>query len=140
MVQVSKILSDKKRGISCNNSEDYIKLSRKGLTIYQLRAILKYTGITIKEISKIISITEYHLESYPEEKILRTDISAQLIQILDLYTLGYEVFEDTSNFQQWMRSEIRALDFEKPISLLDTPFGINDVKQIIGRIEHGVYS
>jgi len=140
MVKIPKLLNDSKRGIKVKSSRDYITLSRKGLTMSQLREILKFTNISLNQISSILSISERQLTRYANDKILKTDISAHLIQITELYQFGYEVFEDEKNFQKWMNSEIRALGFQKPIDLLDTPFGINDVKNVIGRLEYGVYS
>jgi putative toxin-antitoxin system antitoxin component (TIGR02293 family) len=140
MVKIAKLLSDSKRGIKVKSSRDYIELSRKGLTMKQLKEILKFTKITLKDFSSILAISERQLTRYEDDKILRIDISAQLIQIVELYQFGYEVFESEENFQKWMNSAIRALGFQKPISLLDTPFGITEVKNVIGRLEYGVYS
>lgn len=140
MVKIAKLLSDSTRGIKVKNSRDYIELSRKGLTMKQLKEILKFTNLSLKDFSSILSISERQLTRYEESKILRTDISAQLIQIAELYQFGYEVFESEENFQRWMSREIRALGFQKPINLLDTTFGINEVRNIIGRLEYGVYS
>jgi len=119
---------------------DYIELSRKGLSMKQLREILKFTSINLKEMSKMLSISERQLSRYEDNKVLRTDLSSHLIQITELYKFGYEVFGDVTKFQKWMNSEIRALGYQKPMELLDTPFGINDVKNILGRLEYGVYS
>ncbi len=94
----------------------------------------------MKEIAKIIALSDRQLARYTDDKILRTDISAHLIQIVELYKFGYEVFEDETNFKVWMHSEISALAYQKPIDLLDTPFGIHNVKIILGRLEYGVYS
>lgn len=140
MVKIKKLLSDKSRGIVVKNTKDYIHLSRKGLSFLQLKEILKFTGISMKEIANMVALSERQLARYADDKLLRTDISAHLIQIVELYQFGYEVFEDNSKFKIWMHSEIRALGYQKPIELLDTPFGINDVKTILGRLEYGVYS
>ncbi|MEM1319583.1 MAG: antitoxin Xre/MbcA/ParS toxin-binding domain-containing protein [Bacteroidota bacterium] len=140
MINISKILSDTQRGIKVESARDYIELSRKGLTMNQLRNILQFTSITLKDIASILSISERQLSRYEDSKILRTDISAQLIQITELYQFGYDVFEGRENFQGWMKTAIRALDYQRPIELLDTPFGIQDVKNVIGRLEYGVYS
>ncbi len=140
MVKISKLLSDKKRGIQVKSSRDYIDLSRKGLSFRQLKDILKFTSITMKQITEMISLSERQLARYTDEKILRTDISAHLIQIVELYKFGYEVFEDKDKFHIWMNSEIRALGYHKPIELLDTPFGIQEIVNVLGRLEHGVYS
>ena len=140
MVKLRKVLSDSSRGIKVKTSRDYIELTRKGLTVNQLKQILKFTNLTMKQISKMLSVSERQLSRYGKDKIFKSDISAHLIQIAELYTFGYEVFENEVTFQNWMDSEVRPLDYQKPIELLDTPFGINDVKNIIGRLAYGVYS
>jgi putative toxin-antitoxin system antitoxin component (TIGR02293 family) len=135
-----KLLSDKSRGIEVKSPSDYIHLSRKGLSVKQLSQILKFTGISTKEITGIISVSDRQLARYTDETILKRNISAHLIQIVELYKFGYEVFEDKAKFIAWMNSKIRALNYQSPIELLDTPFGIENVRTILGRIEHGVYS
>jgi len=140
MVKISKVLSDASRGIKVRNSRDYIELSRKGLTVKQLNQILKFANITLKQVSAMLSMSERQLSRYDNDKIFKREISSHLIQITELYRFGYEVFEDEQNFQIWMNTEIRSLGNQKPLNLLDTPFGINDVKNVIGRLEYGVYS
>ncbi len=140
MVKLAKVLSDTSRGIEVKNSRDYIALTRKGLTVKQLGQILEFTNLTLKQAAQMLSVSERQLTRYADDKVLKSDISAHLIQISELYMFGYNVFENESNFQKWMNSKIRSLDYQKPIELLDTPFGISDVKNIIGRLEYGVYS
>ena len=140
MVKISNLLSDKSRNIKIKNSFDYIELSRKGLTFKQLNDILKYTNLSLKDLSRIISISERQLTRYKDDQILRRDISDQLIQVAQLYSKGYEIFENESYFQEWMNSEIQGLGFEKPINLLDTSMGIQILINELGRLEHGIVS
>ena len=140
MVKISKILSDKSRGIKITKPEDYIFLSRQGLSVKQLKAIQKITAINTKQLSKILSVSERQLNRYSNDKILKPSISAHIIQIIELYYFGFEVFENKDKFLLWMDSNIQILGSQKPFDLLDTPFGIDHVKTILGRIEYGVYS
>lgn len=140
MVKITKLLSDTKRGIFVKSSKDYINLSRKGLSMAQMKGILRFTDLTLKQLSKIISVSERQLSRYSNDKLLKTDVSSHLILIAELYDFGYDVFDGEQDFQIWMNTEIRALSYQKPINLLDTPFGINDIKNVIGRLEYGVYS
>lgn len=140
MVEISKLLSDKSRNISIRNSFDYIELSRKGLTFRQLKDILNYTNLKIKDLPRIISISERQLSRYKDEQLLRRDISDQMIQVAKLYHKGYEIFEQASHFQEWMNSEIQGLGFEKPLHLLDTSMGIQLLINELGRLEHGIVS
>jgi len=126
--------------LALDSASDYITLSRNGLSFKQLKSILKYCGLSIKKYATVSSISERQLLRYTDKHMLNKTVSAQLIQIARLYQLGYSVFENEINFQKWMDSEIRSLNFRKPYSLLDTPFGINEIKSTLGRLEHGVYS
>jgi len=101
--------------------------------------IIEYTCLTAKEISQILPVSERQLSRYQEDHILRKDISSHLIQLVELFEKGYDVF-GKKKFQNWIRAEIRVLGNDKPINLLDTSIGIKMVEDIIGRIEHGVYS
>lgn len=138
MVKITDIINTKSRKIDIRSTYDYVKLSRAGLTSNELRKILKYTGITAKKMASILSISERQISRYENEKILKKDMSAQLIQIANLYIRGYKLFEEEGKFQGWMKSEIRGLAYEKPIDLLDTAFGIELVYDELGRLEHGI--
>ena len=57
-----------------------------------------------------------------------------------MYSYGYEVFEDESNFNEWIFRPNQALGGKQPYELLDNQFGREEVKNFIGRIDFGVYS
>jgi putative toxin-antitoxin system antitoxin component (TIGR02293 family) len=40
----------------------------------------------------------------------------------------------------WLRGTVRAHGWVSPLDLLDTDLGAQQVEQILGRLEHGVYS
>ena len=140
MVKISNLLSDKERNIDVNDSFDFIELSRKGLTIKQLHKILDYTKLTIKDLPHIIALSERQINRYEDHQVLRRDISAQLIRIVELYSKGYDVFEDEKKFQTWMNRKIRGLGNVEPKKLLDTTFGIQLVIDELGRLEYGIIS
>jgi putative toxin-antitoxin system antitoxin component (TIGR02293 family) len=123
-----------------NSRIDYIHLSREGITMNTFKRILEYTSLTVKEISQILPVSERQLSRYNKNHVLRKDISSHLIQLVELFERGFEVFGEENKFKIWIRSEIRALGNVKPIEILDTPIGIEMVKDILGRIEYGVYS
>jgi putative toxin-antitoxin system antitoxin component (TIGR02293 family) len=50
------------------------------------------------------------------------------------------VFDTPANAAEWLRTPIWALNGTSPIERLDTSDGINLVKKILLRIEHGVFS
>jgi len=118
---------------------DYIFLSREGIPMSTFKRIMDFTSLTNKEISDILPVSERQLGRYAEEHVLRKDISSHLIQLVELFGKGYDLF-GKEKFRLWIRLENLALGNIKPIDILDTPIGIEMVGDIIGRIEHGVYS
>lgn len=122
-----------------NSRIDYIILSREGISMSIFQKIMDYTCLTTREMSEILPVSERQLSRYEQGHVLRKDISSHLIQLVELFEKGYDLF-GKDKFQKWIRSDIRVFGNDKPINLLDTSIGIKMVEDIIGRIEHGVYS
>jgi len=51
-----------------------------------------------------------------------------------------EVLEDQGLAAKWIERPNRALNEKKPIELSKTDAGLSEVLQLLGRIEHGVFS
>ena len=51
-----------------------------------------------------------------------------------------EVFEDKEVAVQWLESPNPILNNKKPIDLATTDAGLNEVLQLLGRLEHGIFS
>lgn len=58
----------------------------------------------------------------------------------ELIKYGIKVFESENNFLDWVMEPNRALDNKIPYALLYTKDGIEKVRNILGRIEHGIFS
>ena len=122
-----------------NSRLDYVRLSRDGIPMKIFHKVLEYTSLSNKEIATMLPVSERQLTRYEDTHVLRKDISSHIIQLIELFEQGYEVF-GKEKFGLWIRTENRVLDNMKPIDLMDTAIGINMISDIIGRIEHGVYS
>ena len=48
------------------------------------------------------------------------------------------VFEDPEESADWIQSPNAALDKQQPLTPLDTDIGVQQVDQVLGRIEHGI--
>ena len=91
-------------------------------------------------LAKILSVTRATLINKKKNDKFGSSISEKILDIADLYSYGFEVFEDESVFRRWMDTPNRALNSLKPFDLLDNQFGREEVKNLIGRIAYGVYS
>ena len=59
--------------------------------------------------------------------------------IVEVTARAIEVFGSREKALRWLKAPVRSLGDQAPISLLDTQDGINRVKDVLGRVEHGVW-
>jgi putative toxin-antitoxin system antitoxin component (TIGR02293 family) len=66
--------------------------------------------------------------------------SDRLVRVARILAQASEVLGNTENASTWLQRPNRALGDESPITLLDTDLGSRQIEEVLGRIEHGVYS
>lgn len=113
---------------------------RAGISKGILVEIKNHINMDYDNLSNILGTTKTTIHNKKDDDKFSPAVSEKIIALADLYEFGYTVFEDKLNFQKWIQTPNKALGSRKPLELLDTIFGIEEVKNIIGRIEHGVYS
>jgi putative toxin-antitoxin system antitoxin component (TIGR02293 family) len=60
---------------------------------------------------------------------------------IDLVTArAEEVLGSSQAAERWLKDQNPALGFEIPLSMLDTDEGTRMVGDLLGRVEHGVFS
>ena len=110
-------------------------VSKKKLETLKLKANLDYD-----KLSNMLSTTRATLINKKGAEHFSAALSERIVSIADVYSYGYEVFEDESNFNEWIFRPNQALGGKQPYELLDNQFGREEVKNVIGRIDFGVYS
>src|SRR5690625_3141848 len=68
------------------------------------------------------------------------NLSERIVALADLYSFGYEVFEDESRFNDWMFHPNQALGGKVPFDFIDNQYGREEIHNLIGRIAYGIYS
>ena len=122
------------------SNADFISCIRAGLPRKALDVLMKFTGITIDEITGIIRTSDRTLRRYTPQQKLNAEQTERLIEIAKLYSRGEEVFGSLDAFKEWMNSSVMALGNKKPKAFLDTSLGIDILMNELGRIEHGIFA
>lgn len=116
-----------------------IELVRNGVPFKQFKALWDATSFTLQEWASYLHISERTIQRYEtENKSFDPTQSEKILQIAMLYRYGNAVFGDESSFSQWLQANNLALGGVQPKQLLDSSFGIELIKDELGRIEHGV--
>lgn len=122
------------------NGFDKIKAIKEGVTKEQLENLKAGAELDYDTLARVLNVAKATLHNKKGKAKFDQYISERIFLVADLYSFGYEVFGSRQKFNSWMKSEIRALGYVTPLSLIDTLYGIEEVKNIIGRIAYGIIS
>lgn len=124
-----------------NNSLDWVFVATDGLPIVVLRNIQNKLSFSNKEISLFIDMSESTFQRRINANAkLTKDESEKVIHLSTVIAKGLEVFENTEDFKYWLETKNMALGGKTPAQLLSFSFGREQIFDILGRIEHGIYS
>lgn len=115
-------------------------LSRRGISKNDLINLKSKSGLDYNRLAAALSVTRATLINKKGSEKFSPTLSEKIIDLANIYSYGYEVFGDIQKFNKWMDNPNTALGGVKPIDVIDNQFGREEVKHIIGRIDHGVYS
>lgn len=120
---------------------DFITIAAKGVNAHIIINFRNHFNIPRAFAAELLSISEPTLYRWIKgNKTLQKNYSIQVFELADLFLQGTEVFESQDNFFKWLALPNPALGGLEPKALLDIPGGIAKVKDLLGRIEFGVYS
>jgi len=102
-----------------------------------LQTLLELPG---KELAEILKIPSRTLSRRKERGTLDPTESERIFRIADLYNRAEAVLEGRERALRWLKSPQRALAQHTPLEYADTEPGAQEVRDLLGRIEEGVYS
>ncbi|NII28584.1 DUF2384 domain-containing protein [Pseudoflavitalea sp. X16] len=115
-------------------------IARMGISKKDLENLKEKTRLDYDKLAIALAVTRATLINKKGDEKFNTSLSERIIDLANLYSYGYEVFEDENRFNQWMFRPNSALGGQAPYDLIDNQFGREEVRDIIGRIAYGVYS
>ena len=120
-------------------SQYKIGIIKNGITKTQLEAIKSETDFDYHTLSNLLAVSRTTLIKKKGEDKFDQPTSERIMLLAELLSYGREVFESKIRFNAWLKEPSSALSGKAPLELLDTLYGIDEVKKELGRIEYGVY-
>ena len=117
-----------------------IQRMEDGITKSELENLKQKISLDYNQLAKILDAARTTLINKKGEEKFDRAVSERIIGLADIYAYGYEVFEDENAFSQWMFRSNKALNGLSPYDLLNSQYGREEIKNLIGRIDYGVYS
>lgn len=113
---------------------------REGVSKKDLERLKEKSELDYDKLAKALSVTRATLINKKRDQKFGAVLSEKIVGLADIYSYGYEVFEDEDRFNRWMFRPNQALGGKAPYDFIDNQFGREEVKNLIGRIDYGVYS
>lgn len=117
-----------------------MEVSRGGITKAALEQLKQKTGLDYDKLAKILAVARATLINKKGKERFSPELSERILGLADIYSYGYKVFESEERFNQWIFRPNRALGSTSPYELMDNQYGREEVRNLIGRIDYGVYS
>ena len=140
-MKLKEVLGEKYVNAEVESPFDFIYLANKGISANVVKNFSIYFNLSWNLTAHMLNVSEPTLYRWTKaNKNLERNFSVKLLEIADLFLYGSEVFENKQIFFKWLNLPNTALGGLEPMELVEIPGGVSKVRDILGRIEHGVYS
>jgi putative toxin-antitoxin system antitoxin component (TIGR02293 family) len=128
-------------GVTSSNCDELIRKVEQGFSFKALQTFESHSGIAISRITPIIGIPERTLARRKASGKLTPDESERLLRISAVFEDAVDLFEgDVAAAVNWLTTPKKALGNQAPLAYSRTELGAREVENLIGRLEHGVFS
>jgi len=127
-----------KYGVSTDSEYTMVKKAQAGLQVSAFFDLAHISGLTNQELSSLLDLSFKTIQRYQKEEIkLNALNSEQLLKLISLYQHAEEVFGEIVSFDRWLRKPAGGLGNSIPFKFLQTPGGIDLIRDELYRIEFG---
>ena len=126
--------------IKKQNTTQLISQIKKGLPLEIFEKLCKNLGIPEKELCRVLKIPPSTLARRKKSGQLSFEESERVFRIGRLYDKAVEVFKKPELSRKWFKEPAWALGDVTPLDYSDTELGAKEVDDLLGRIDHGVFT
>jgi putative toxin-antitoxin system antitoxin component (TIGR02293 family) len=113
---------------------------RAGLPYSAFESLLKSLNVPRRVLANTLHLTGRTLARRKREGVLAPVESNRVYRLARVFAHAVDVFADRQKATAWLNRSNQALGGRTPLSVLDTDIGVQEVDEILGRIEYGMFS
>lgn len=138
---VAKVLGGEKTlGKKVSSQQDLIRAVQQGLRVSAIEAVSLELDAPRSEVLPTLHIARRTMERRKKTGRLLPAESERVYRLAKILAFAVSVLGSKEKARHWLSATNRALGNMTPLSLLETEAGADEVTNILGRIEYGVYS
>ena len=117
-----------------------IREIENGLPVSSFTAIRNDLGITDKDLAQVIRVPKSTLAVRKKRGRFSFEESERLYRVQRLLRKAVDVFGDLEMARKWLKEKAYGLGDMSPLDFAKTEIGAREVENLLGRLEHGVFS
>jgi putative toxin-antitoxin system antitoxin component (TIGR02293 family) len=123
------------------DTNQLIREIEQGLPMRAVESLALGLGMALPELAERLGIPARTLARRKTAGRLSPDESERVVRVARLLEKALALFDwDGSEARQWLRQPKQALAGQSPLDYARTEIGAREVENLLGRIEHGVFS
>jgi putative toxin-antitoxin system antitoxin component (TIGR02293 family) len=119
---------------------DLIEAITSGLPASLARELAQKMHVTLRDMAGLLRLNPRTFLRRLEDERFNLSESERLWEISRLFYRAVNVLESEAGAVHWFQNPIQALGWATPLAYARTVVGLRELDNILGRIEHGVYS
>jgi len=128
-------------GLKPTRTDQLVGEIEAGLSFRALESLADLSGLSVPLIASTLGIPERTLARRKADGRFAPDESERLLRLSILFEKAVELFEgNVTGAVGWLTHPQRALSCQTPLAYSRTELGAREVENLIGRLEHGVFS
>jgi putative toxin-antitoxin system antitoxin component (TIGR02293 family) len=127
-------------GLNALPQAELINAITNGLPALLARELARKMEVTIEDMAGLLRLNPRTFQRRLEDGTLNLGESERLWELSRLFFRSVDVFESGPAAVHWFKNPIQALGWATPLAYARTAVGMRELDNVLGRIEHGVYS
>jgi putative toxin-antitoxin system antitoxin component (TIGR02293 family) len=128
-------------GLGGSDTRDLMRQVERGFSFEALLRLTANSGLSLAVLASVIGVPERTLARRKASGKLEPDESERLLRISNLFEKSVQLFEgDVPAAVNWLTSPKKALDRQTPLLYARSELGAREVEDLIGRLDHGIFS
>jgi len=111
-----------------------------GLPASLARELAQTMEVALDDMAGLLRLNPRTFQRRLNEGLLDLSESERLWELSRLFYRSVQVLEGEAGAVYWFKNPIQALGWATPLAYARTAVGLRELDNILGRIEHGVYS
>ena len=103
-------------------------------------AFTRLKGVIDASGDELAQAVRIPVRTIARREVFKPDESERIFRVASAFQMAIEVLGSLEQARRWFSSPKRALGNKTPMEFCDTELGAEEVTNLLGRIEHGVFS